>query len=336
MDATKTTISTSDGEHPTTEPDESHEKGQHDGLTAEPPRCNNEDNEDNDGPVEPEYATGLKLFLVMMSICMAALLTALEIGIIATAIPQITDEFHSLGDVGWYGCATFLVVAASSAMWGKLYQYLNVKYVFLASVAVFLVGALPAAAARNSQAVIAGRAVQGWGIGGTMSGSIIVINYVSHPRQHPVLIGVWTAVFMVSTILGPIIGGAFTSGVSWRWCFWINLPLGGPIVLLLLLFVHIPKHIKPTPASWKEIILQLDLPGFGLILASLACFTLALERGGESKAWSNGSVVAALVLWTCLFIAFIVVEWFQSTRAMVPLRLLKPRTTWANAMYNFM
>lgn len=319
MEASDPTGSTSNGEHSTA--DSIQEK--QDGVVALP------------AGDEPEYATGLRLFLIMFTISMSGLLTALEIGIIATAIPAITDEFHSLSDVGWYGSATFLVVGASSAMWGKMYKYLNVKYVYLASIAIFLVGSIVAAAAPNSTAVIVGRAVQGLGISGTMSGSIIVINYVSHPKRHPVLIGTWTAIFMVSTILGPVIGGAFTSGVSWRWCFWVNLPLGGPIVVLLLLFLRVPKHIKPVPATWKEIILQLDLPGFSLVLVALVCFTLALQWGGQTKAWNEGSVIATLVLWISLNIIYVIVEWLQGARAMVPSKLLKPRMTWANVLYSF-
>ncbi|KAK7977948.1 MFS gliotoxin efflux transporter glia [Apiospora saccharicola] len=258
------------------------------------------------GEPEPEYMTGLRLFLIMITINMSGLLTALEIGIIATAIPAITDKFHALDDVGWYGSATFLVVAVSSGPWGKAFKYLDVKSVYLASIAFFLLGS------------IVGRAIQGFGITGTMNGSIVVINYVSHPRRHPVLIGVWMAVFMVSTIFGPVIGGALTS-VSWRW----------------LLFLRVPKHIKPTPATWREIILQLDIPGFAILLASLVCFILALQWGGQSKQWSDGSVIATLVMWIVLLIVFVIVEAFQDERAMVPLRLLKPRSTWANVAWCF-
>jgi MFS transporter, DHA2 family, glioxin efflux transporter len=285
---------------------------------------------------EPQYATGLRLFLIMLTINMSGLLTALEIGIIATAIPAITDQFHALDDVGWYGSATFVVTAATSALWGKVYKYLNFKHVYLASIAIFLLGSLVAATAPTSIAVIVGRAFQGLGITGTMNGSIIVINYVSHPRRHPMLIGIWTAIFMISTILGPIVGGALTSGVSWRWCFYINLPLGVPIVIMLLLFLRVPKHIKPAPATWKELVLQLDLLGFSLVLASLVCFILALQWGGQTKPWNNGSVIATLVLWICLNIVFIIIEKLQGARAMVPLRLVKPRVVWANVIWSFM
>jgi MFS transporter, DHA2 family, glioxin efflux transporter len=319
MAARNPPASTSNGEHSTAESDSVLEKP--DGVEAEP---------------APEYATGLRLFLIMFTLSMSGLLTALEIGIIATAIPAITDEFHSLDDVGWYGSATFLVTAATSALWGKVFKYFNVKYAYLASIAIFLIGSIVAATAPNSIAVIVGRAFQGFGITGTMNGSIIVINYISHPQRHPVLIGIWTGIFMISTILGPIVGGALTSEASWRWCFYINLPLGGPIVVLLLLFLRVPKHIKPTPATWKEIILQLDLPGFSLVLASLVCFILALQWGGQTKAWNDGSVIATLVLWISFDIIFVIVESFQGARAIVPLRLVKPRVTWTNVLWSFM
>jgi MFS family permease len=163
-----------------------------------------------------------------------------------------------------------------------------------------------------------------------------MINYVAHPKKQPMLIGLWMSVFMASTIIGPVIGGVFTTDVTWRWCFWINLPVGGPVVGMVLLFFHVPKHIKTPPATWKEIILQLDLPDFSLLLTSLICFTLALQKGGQTKTWNDGSVIATLVMWVVLTIAFFVTEWFQGAHAMVPLSLLKPRMAWTNALYALM
>lgn len=298
----------------------------------------------SDGPQEqkdldeipPDYATGVRLVLLMFTIFVSTILVSLEIGIIATAVPGITNDFHKLNDVGWYGCATFILAASTSPLWGKLFKYLNVKSVYLSAVGIFLVGSIVAAAAPNSVSVIIGRAIQGWGASGVFGGTLIVINYVAPPRNHPLLIGTWMACFMVSTILGPVIGGAFTSGVTWRWCFWINLPVGGPIIVLLLLFLRIPKHIKKVPATWQEIIFALDLPGFSLLLVSLLCLTLALQWGGQTKAWNDGSVIATLVMWIVLSIGFWVTEWFQGHRAMVPFSILKLRMTWSNALFCFM
>jgi MFS family permease len=221
-------------------------------------------------------------------------------------------------------------------MWGKLYKYFSAQLVYLTSVIIFLVGSILAAAAPNSPALIVGRALQGWGCSGTLGGSVLMISYVAEPRKRPMLIGTWMSVFMFSTIIGPLIGGAFTSDITWRWCFWINLPVGVPVIALVVVFFKVPKHIKPAPATWVEILRQLDLPGFILLLCSLICFILALQWGGLTKLWSDGSVIATLVLCVALSIAFFVVEWIQGEYAMVPLALLKPRLVWTNAMYGWM
>ena len=84
-----------------------------------------------------------------------------------------------------------------------------------------------------------------------------MITYVAEPKKVPMMIGIWMGVFMSSTIIGPLIGGAFTSEVTLRWCFWINLLIGVPVVALVVIFFRVPKHIKPVPAIWKEILLQL-------------------------------------------------------------------------------
>jgi MFS family permease len=139
---------------------------------------------------------------------------------------------------------------------------------------------------------------------------------------------------MFATIIGPLIGGVFTTELTWRWCFWINLPIGGTAIVLQLLFLRVQQ--KPAKATWKEILLQLDLPGFSILLVSLICFTLSLQWGGLSKPWSDGSVIATLVLWVVLTITFFVVEWMQGPYAMIPLNLIKSRIIWANCLWAVM
>ncbi|KAF7373878.1 putative permeases of the major facilitator superfamily [Mycena sanguinolenta] len=305
------------------------------GSRSPPDSLVEEKQDDAAAAIEPAYATGLRLVIIICTICLSTLLTALDIGIVATAIPGITDEFRRLNDVGWYGSACFLLVGTSAPVWGKIYKFFSARLVYLASVALFLVGSIVAATAPNSPALIIARALQGLGCSGTVGGSVLMISYVAEPKKRPMLIGLWMGIFMLSTVIGPVIGGAFTSDVTWRWCFWINLPVGGLIIVLLLFFFHVPKHITPPPATWKEILLQLDLLGFGLLLSSLVCFTLALQWGGQTKPWNEGSVIATLVMWVVLTIAFLVVEWLQGAYAMVPLSLLKPRMVWSNALYGY-
>lgn len=118
-------------------------------------------------------------------------------------------------------------------------------------------------------------------------------------------------------------------------CFWINVPLAAPIIVLCVLFLRVPQ--KLAPATWKEIVLQLDLPGFAILMASMICLNLSMQWGGQSKPWSDGSVIATLVLFILFTAAFFaIVQPLQGSRASVPPRLLKPRIIWTNALYSFM
>ncbi|GAM36680.1 hypothetical protein TCE0_018f05959 [Talaromyces pinophilus] len=291
-------------------------------------------------PVEEEteffYLEGWKLWAIMCTLYLNTLLAALDVGIVATAIPAITDDFHQLNYVGWYGGTIFLTLSTTSPVWGKLYKYISARWVYFASILIFLVGSIIAATAKSSIPLIVARALQGLGCSGSIGGSVLMINYVAHPAKQPMFIGLWATVYMISTIVGPLIGGAFTSHVTWQWCFWINLPVGGPVLVAVFLFFHVPKHVKYPKATWKEVILQLDLPGFAFIFSSLVCFTLALQWGDQTKSWSDGSVIATLVMWVVLTIGFLVVEYFQGERAMIPLRLLKTRLQWSNTLYALM
>ncbi|CAI6289508.1 unnamed protein product [Periconia digitata] len=294
---------------------------------------------------EPEYVTGFRLAVIIFTLNLTTLIAALDLGIVATAIPAITDDFHKLDDIGWYTSICFTLVGATSAMWGKLFTYLPTPIVYMSSLLVYIIGSIVAAASPNSIAFIWGRAIQGAGCSGTLSGSVIIINFISHPRRRPTLIGVWMGCLMMATVLGPLLGGVFTTEVNWRWCFWINLPIGGLALVMQVLFLRMPKTVKPVPATWRQILRHLDFPGFVLLLSSLICYCLASQWGGISKPWSlcileygsdsDGSVVALMVTFGVLTIVFFACQYFQGHYAMIPLEFFKPRTIWSQTVFIF-
>lgn len=205
----------------------------------------------------------------------------LDISIISTAIPAITAEFNSLGQAGWYGSAFFLCYGAFQSVWGKAYKFFDMKYVFLWAIFWFEVGCLISALSPNSAALIVGRAVQGAGAAGILLGCYTIPNFIVPPNRVPIVVGLIGTVFSIASIIGPLLGGVFTSDITWRWCFYINLPIGSiPFFFTLLLF-KTPAHAKisyNTPL--KEVIKNFDLQGLVFYIAALVCYFLAFSWGG--------------------------------------------------------
>ncbi|KAK5452145.1 hypothetical protein LTS15_007209 [Exophiala xenobiotica] len=260
-------------------------------------------------------------------------LVALDMTIVATAIPQITEDFHSLDQIGWYGSAFFLTTGSFQAAWGKLYKYTPLKISFLASIFIFEVGSLICAVAPSSMILIISRAVAGVGAAGVVSGAYIIIAFSASPKSRPVFTGIMGATFGMASVLGPLLGGIFTDALSWRWCFWVNIPVGGLAAMIILFWFR--ASVKPEPASWQEILLQLDFPGTFTLMAAIVCYLLAIQWGGTTKPWSDVAVVTPLVFFGLLIVAFVAIQYFQGDRALLQGRLLRDRTIAAMALYEF-
>ncbi|KAI1377468.1 putative MFS aflatoxin efflux pump [Hypoxylon crocopeplum] len=272
-----------------------------------------------------DYPTGIRLALVMLSVFVSMFLLALDRLIISTAIPAITDEFHSLPDVGWYGSAYLLTTCAFQLLFGKVYTFFPVRITFLATIFLFEAGSAICGAAPNSVAFILGRAIQGVGSAGIFSGSIISIVYSVPLHKRPLYLGFFGAVFGLASVIGPLVGGAFTSNVTWRWCFYINLPFGGIALAVIAFLLHVPNR-ETTKLSVKAKLAQLDALGTTFLVPGVVCLLLALQWGGLTYPWSNGRIIALLTLGIALFLAFAVVQVLMPKTATIPPRIFKQRS----------
>ncbi|KAI3323299.1 putative MFS aflatoxin efflux pump [Xylariaceae sp. AK1471] len=272
-----------------------------------------------------EYPTGLRLALVLSSLYITIFLISLDRLIITTAIPAITDEFNSLPDVGWYGSAYLLTSCAFQLLFGKLYSFYPIRTVYASSVVLFEVGSALCGAAPNSIAFIIGRAIQGVGSAGIFAGGIVVVVYAVPLHKRPFYQGLTGAVFGVSSILGPLVGGAFTSNVTWRWCFYINLPFGGVALVIVILLLRVPDR-EEMKLSTKAKLSQLDAVGTSALVPAVVSLLLALEWGGLNYAWNDRRIIALLTLAVFLGIVFILVQVFMPATATIPPRIVKQRS----------
>jgi MFS family permease len=152
------------------------------------------------------YPKSFRLAAIVIALVLSVFLVSLDMTIVATAIPRITDQFHSLDDVGWYGSAFFLTLASFQSMWGKAYKYFPIKPTFLLSIFFFEVGSLICAVSKNSVTLIVGRAVAGAGGAGIASGAYTIIAFSARPKHRPAFTGVLGAVYGTASVIGPLLG----------------------------------------------------------------------------------------------------------------------------------
>src|ERR671932_892844 len=243
--------------------------------------------------------TGRRRWVILGALLLGMLLAALDQTIVATALPTIVGDFGGLQHISWVTSAYLLGQTAVTPLYGKLGDLYGRKRILQSAVVLFLVGSALCGLAGSMDQLIAFRAVQGLGGGGLVVLTQAVVGDVVPPRERGRYQGLFGAVFGVSSVAGPLLGGVIVEHVSWRWIFYVNLPVG--LVALSVLAATLP----PTGRRARPVI---DYLGAGLLAGGLSAIVLVTSLGGTTWDWGSPQVVAVGGLGLVLLGAFVLVE----------------------------
>ncbi|TGO51564.1 hypothetical protein BOTNAR_0352g00030 [Botryotinia narcissicola] len=256
-------------------------------------------------PQDPEASrTKLQTTIIMLSLCASVFLAALDVSIITTALPTISEHFHSNAGYTWIGSAYLLANAASTPSWAA---------------GVFFIGSLLAATSVSIGMLIVARAIQGIGGGGLIILVNICISDLFSMRKRGAYFGLIGMICAFASAIGPLLGGVFTEKVSWRWCFYINLPITGTVAIALFFYLHLDNPKTPVWDGLKAV----DWFGSLLIVGGTLMVLLGLEFGGVTKPWDSATVICLIVFGIVVSGLFVLNEWKFARYPVMPLRLFK-------------
>jgi EmrB/QacA subfamily drug resistance transporter len=265
--------------------------------------------------VNEKPLTGRALWTVFGALMLGMFLAALDQTIVSTALPTIVGELGGLNHLSWVVTSYLLASTVSTPLYGKLGDMLGRKPVFLAAILIFLAGSMLAGLSQSMGELIGFRALQGVGAGGLMVGAQAIIADIVPPRERGRYMGLIGSVFAVASVAGPLLGGFLVDNLSWRWVFYVNMPIGALAVVIVVTRLHL--H---TPSVRH----RLDILGAALLSAGVAALTLLTTWGGNEYAWSSPTIVALGAAGVGLLAVFL---WWETRAAepILPLGLFKSR-----------
>jgi EmrB/QacA subfamily drug resistance transporter len=260
-----------------------------------------------------QYFSHRQIIVILFGVMAGMLLFALDQGIVGTALPRIVSELGGLDKLSWVVTAYLLTSTASTPLWGKISDLYGRRLIFQVAIGIFLAGSMLAGLSQNMGQLIAFRALQGIGGGGLFAIALSIIGDVIPPRERGRYQGYFGAVFGVSSVAGPLLGGWLTDGPGWRWIFYINLPVG-------LAALVVTSAVLKMPVVRREH--QIDYAGAALIVAAVSCLLLYLDWRGNAYGWTEAGSLALLAGFLLLAVLFVLVE-LRSAEPIIPMRLFR-------------
>ena len=267
--------------------------------------------------------TGAALRTVFIALMLGMFLAALDQTIVSTALPTIVGDLGGLNHLSWVVTSYLLASTISTPLYGKIGDMRGRKPVFLTAILIFLAGSMLAGLSQSMGELIGFRALQGIGAGGLMVGAQAIIADIVPPRERGRYMGVIGSVFAVASVAGPLLGGFLVDNLSWRWVFYVNMPVGALAILIVATRLHL--H---TPSVRHEI----DYPGAALLSGAVAALILLTTWGGNTYAWGSGTILGLGIVGGALLAAFV---WWEgrAKEPIIPLTLFRSRIfSVANAM----